>query len=152
MNALRAVPDDFGAGAPRRTGPACEADRMLDRVRMGWTRLTARQAAECQAEGALLIDVRSESQRAEAGEIPGAIVIDLTVLEWRLDPTSPDRIPEATARRPVVLICREGYCSSLAVGRLRCLGLRWATDVIDGVDGWIAAGLPLDSGPADIRR
>ncbi len=152
MSALRAVPGGVGREAATRPAPQCEADRLLDRVRLGWIRLTARQAADCQAEGALLIDVRTETQRAETGEIPGAIVIDLTVLEWRLDPTSPDRIPEATQHRPIVLICRQGFCSSLAVGRLRCIGVRWVTDVIDGVEGWLAAGLPLDSGPADVRR
>ena len=85
------------------------------------------------------------------GEVPGAIPIGLNVLEWRLDPASRWRIPEIDdhARR-VILICQEGYSSSLAVGRLLDLGIANATDVVDGVDGWRAAGLPLD--PFDPSR
>ncbi|MGI3782636.1 MAG: rhodanese-like domain-containing protein, partial [Janthinobacterium lividum] len=86
-----------------------------------------------------------------AGDLPGALVIDRTVLEWRLDPTSPNRIPEAEGRPRLVLVCRQGFSSSLAVRSLRDLGLD-ATDVVDGVEGWIAAGLPLNREPADVRE
>ncbi len=128
------------------------ADALLAQARSGWTRLTAPQARQATEAGALLVDVRTERQRAEVGELPGAVVIDLTVLEWRLDPTSRARIPEASADRGVVLICRQGYSSSLAVARLHAIGLPMTTDVIDGVEGWLAAGLPLTRQEPDVRR
>ncbi|WP_321160643.1 rhodanese-like domain-containing protein [Janibacter hoylei] len=101
--------------------------------------------------GALLVDTRTSAQRARQGELPGALVIDRTVLEWRLDPTCPHRIPEALPRTRVVVLCRQGYSSSLAAHSLRSLGVD-ATDVIGGVEAWAAAGLPLHTGPADIRE
>jgi rhodanese-related sulfurtransferase len=96
------------------------------------------------AGGALLVDIRTREQRLLDGEIPGATPIERTVLEWRLDPTSPWRIAEITGRDTrVIVICAEGFSSSLASASLRELGLVNATDVIDGVVGWNAAGLPL---------
>lgn len=106
--------------------------------------MTAKEAAAAQARGALLIDIRTLEQRTQDGEIPGAIAIERNVLEWRLDPTSPTRIAEATdANVDVLLICAEGYSSSLAAASLLDLGLRRVTDVIDGFDAWRAAGLPV---------
>lgn len=131
--------------------PHAEVDVLLARARAGWTRLTAEEAYAALAEGALLVDTRTEAQRARTGDLPGALVIDRTVLEWRLDPTSPNRIPEADARRRVVVVCRQGYSSSLAARSLRDLGLD-ATDVVDGVEGWLAAGLPTTREPADVRE
>ncbi|HEY1455667.1 MAG TPA: rhodanese-like domain-containing protein [Candidatus Dormibacteraeota bacterium] len=119
-------------------------DDVLERARARLVRVEASQAAIEQAAGALLVDTRTESQRKASGEIPGALVIDRTVLEWRLDPTSPSRIPEATAHDiRVVVICAEGYSSSLAAASLQDLGLVNATDVIGGFEAWIAAGLPI---------
>jgi rhodanese-related sulfurtransferase len=78
------------------------------------------------------------------GEIPGAIVIDRTVLEWRLDPTSPSRIEEATDDKVrVIVVCAEGYSSSLAAASLQDIGLVNATDVIGGFEAWKAAALPI---------
>jgi len=103
--------------------------------------------------GALLVDTRTDAQRAEQGELPGAVVIDRTVLEWRLDPGGRDRIAEASSYDlEVVVVCRQGYSSSLAAASLRALGLRYATDLAGGVEAWIAAGLPMVTGPADVRR
>jgi rhodanese-related sulfurtransferase len=103
--------------------------------------------------GALLIDTRTEVQRAEQGELPGALVIDRTVLEWRLDPACEARIPEAVGYDiDIIVVCRQGYSSSLAAASLRALGLRRATDLIGGVEAWLTAGLPVHGGPADIRR
>ena len=83
--------------------------------------------------------------------MPGAIVIDRTVLEWRLGPWSGASIPEATRLRPGDRRgLRQGYSSSLAAASLRAIGLWRATDMIDGVEGWLA-GLPLTGGPADVR-
>jgi rhodanese-related sulfurtransferase len=108
-------------------------------------RVTAAQAAAELVNGALLVDIRTSEQRRRDGEIPGARPIDRTVLEWRLDPTSASKIPEAVDLQiRVIVICAEGYSSSLAAASLRALGLPNATDVIDGVEGWKAAGLPLE--------
>ncbi|SIN15872.1 rhodanese-like domain-containing protein [Micromonospora cremea] len=128
-------------------------DALLEQARAGLHRLTPQQTVEAVRGGALLIDTRTEMQRRDQGDLPGAIVIDRTVLEWRLDPASEWRIPEATGYdREIVLVCREGYSSSLAAASLQTLGLRRATDMIGGVDAWLAAGLPTTDRPADIRH
>lgn len=101
--------------------------------------------------GALLVDTRTAAQRSRQGELPGALVIDRTVLEWRLDPTSPNRVPGAVTGALVIVLCRQGYSSSLAAASLRALAVD-ATDVIGGVEGWLSAGLPLHGGPADVRE
>jgi rhodanese-related sulfurtransferase len=131
--------------------PHAAVDDLLVRAREGWTRLSATEAYAAVAAGALLVDTRTAAQRARTGDLPGAVVIDRTVLEWRLDPTSPNRIPEADARPRLVVVCRQGYSSSLAARSLRDLGLD-ATDVVDGVEGWLAAGLPTTREPADVRE
>lgn len=106
----------------------------------------AEQAAVEQRGGALLIDIRPGEQRARDGAIPGAVVIDRTVLEWRLDPESSSRIPEATDHdRRVIVVCTEGFSSSLAAASLQDLGLVNATDVIGGFQAWKAAGLPVET-------
>ena len=130
---------------------AAAVDVLLARARAGLERLSAQEAWDAVHSGALLVDTRTEAQRARTGELPGAVVIDRTVLEWRLDPTSPSRIPEADDRPRIVVVCRQGYSSSLAARSLCDLGLD-ATDVIDGVEGWLRAGLPLVRGTADVRE
>lgn len=134
------------------TEPTSRLEAMLVAARAQLQRLTPQQAREEQARGALLVDTRTEAQRARQGDLPGAVVIDRTVLEWRLDPAGAHRIPEAA--QPglrVVVVCRQGYSSSLAAASLKRLGLD-ATDVIGGVEAWLAAGLPLTEGPADVRE
>jgi rhodanese-related sulfurtransferase len=127
-------------------------DEVLADRRRGVRRLTAYEAAAAAERGALLVDTRTEAQRRSQGEVPGALVIDRTVLEWRLDPCSEWRIPEATGYDlEVVVLCRQGYSSSLAAASLREVGLQHATDVVGGVEAWIAAGLPVTCGPADVR-
>ncbi len=127
-------------------------DEVLAAARRGPARLTPRQALAAQARGALLVDTRTPAQRQAQGELPGAVVIDRTVLEWRLDPSSAFRIPEATgAQLEVVVVCRQGYSSSLAAASLRAVGLSRATDLEGGVEAWLAAGLPVHTGPADVR-
>jgi rhodanese-related sulfurtransferase len=122
-------------------------DRVLETARSRYRRVTPEQAAAEHAAGALLVDVRTSEQRSRQGEIPGAVVIDRTVLEWRLDPTSMDRTAEATDHDVrIILICNEGYSSSLAAASLHDLGLVNATDVIGGVAAWKAAGLPVTAG------
>jgi rhodanese-related sulfurtransferase len=119
-------------------------DEALGSARRRITRLTAEQANAEHATGALLVDTRTESQRRAKGEIPGSLVIDRTVLEWRLDPTSDSRIAEATDHQVrVIVVCAQGYSSSLAAASLQDLGLVNATDVIGGFEAWRAAGLPI---------
>ncbi|WP_305785380.1 rhodanese-like domain-containing protein [Symbioplanes lichenis] len=128
-------------------------DDVLGRAREGLRRLGPHEVAAAVRAGALLVDTRTDVQRGEQGELPGALVIDRTVLEWRLDPASPNRIPEATGYdRQVIVVCRQGYSSSLAAASLQAVGLHAATDMIGGVEAWLAAGLPVSHEPADIRR
>ncbi len=129
------------------------ADDLLARARCGSVRLAPAEVSDRVRAGAVLVDTRTEIQRAEQGELPGALVIDRTVLEWRLDPMGAWRIPEATGfDLEVIVACRQGFSSTLAALSLRRMGLRRSTDMIGGVEAWIAAGLPMSSGPADIRR
>jgi rhodanese-related sulfurtransferase len=118
-------------------------DVLLERARSGLERVTPEAAAACQRRGALLVDTRPEAQRARDGSIPGAVVIERNVLEWRLDPTSDHRIPEARVGREVIIVCDEGYSSSLAAATLRELGVDGATDLVGGFQAWRAAGLPV---------
>ena len=119
------------------------AEQLLERARQQLVRVDAQQAAAELAQGALLVDTRPADQRANDGEIPGAIVIDRNVLEWRLDPACPWRIPAATGPDiRVIVVCNEGYSSSLAAATLKELGLVNATDLIGGFQAWQAAGLP----------
>jgi rhodanese-related sulfurtransferase len=119
-------------------------DRELDRARRRIRRIAAEVAAAEMQRGALLIDTRSESQRATQGEIPGALPIERNVLEWRLDPTSPWRVPEMTGTDiPVIVICAQGYSSTLAALSLQRLGLTNVSDVIGGFEAWQAAGMPV---------
>src|SRR5690349_9653199 len=91
------------------------------------------------ASGALVIDTRSEAQRRRDGELPGAVVVERNVLEWRLDPASPDRLAEAgDYERTIVVVCDEGYASSLAAASLHDLGLVNATDLEGGYQAWLA--------------
>jgi rhodanese-related sulfurtransferase len=117
---------------------------LLGEARAQLRRLTPREAHAQAADGALLVDIRSELQRNRDGDLPGATRFPRNVLEWRLDPNSPDRDPEA-ARRDVTLmvICDEGYQSSLAAATLKRFGLD-ATDVIGGFQAWRDDGLPVE--------
>jgi rhodanese-related sulfurtransferase len=109
-------------------------DGLLAGVRAGLPpRPTAAALAGLLADGALLVDIRPAALREHDGELAGAVVVDRNVLEWRLDPTSPDRLPEATDDdRLVVVVCDDGYASSLAAASLQLLGLRRATDLDGG--------------------
>src|SRR5437588_8226031 len=93
---------------------------------------------ELMAGGALVVDTRSEAQRRRDGELPGAVVVERNVLEWRLDPASDHRLPEATRYDQVVIVvCDEGFASSLAAASLQDLGLRNATDLDGGYQAWL---------------
>jgi len=116
----------------------------LKRAREDLERVTAEQAFAEWQQGALLIDTRTFEQRRVQGDVPGARCIDRTVFEWRLDPTSPRCIPEVTGPDTrIIVMCRQGYSSSLAAASLQTLGLRNATDITGGFGAWRDAGLPL---------
>jgi rhodanese-related sulfurtransferase len=101
------------------------------------------EAAARMAEGAVLVDTRPAAQREADGEVPGALLVERNHLEWRFDPACDARLPEATGYDvEVIVLCDEGYASSLAADSLRALGLRRATDVVGGFQAWRAAGLP----------
>lgn len=100
-------------------------------------------AAELLRQGQIvLVDTRPQYQREADGDVPGAVVIDRNVLEWRLDPASGSRLPLARYDLPVVVMCNQGYSSSLAAASLLDLGIYRASDVIGGFQAWKAAGLP----------
>ncbi|TVL92671.1 rhodanese-like domain-containing protein [Streptomyces sp. SAJ15] len=119
-------------------------EELLDEARSGLDRVSPARAAELKAAGGLLVDIRYAALRERDGTIPGALIVERNELEWRLDPLCDHRLPEATAHDlPVVVICNEGYASSLAAVSLRQLGLTGATDLIGGFQAWRAAGLPV---------
>jgi rhodanese-related sulfurtransferase len=128
-----------GSGMPRTT-----IDDLLAEARRNLRRLDPRATASALQEGATLIDIRSDSQIARDGTIPGALVIARNVLEWRLDPASSHRHPEAPEPTDaVILFCDAGYASSLAAATLQQLGFTRATDMDGGFQAWRAAGLPV---------
>ncbi|WP_034090250.1 rhodanese-like domain-containing protein [Streptacidiphilus albus] len=120
-------------------------DDLLERERAQLDRLTAAQATEAvAADGAVLVDIRYAALRDRDGTIPGALVVERNELEWRLDPFGDHRLPEATGHDLlVVVVCNEGYASSLAARSLQALGLHRATDLVGGFQAWSAAGLPV---------
>ncbi|MFF5726922.1 rhodanese-like domain-containing protein [[Kitasatospora] papulosa] len=119
-------------------------DELLEQVRAAYERVGPEEAASAAAEGALLVDIRYAALREKDGLIPGALVVERNELEWRLDPQGSHRAPQATSHDlRVVVICNEGYASSLAVASLHQLGLRRATDLAGGFQAWRAAGLPV---------
>jgi rhodanese-related sulfurtransferase len=115
----------------------CHIDEVVERVRRRLPhRPTAAELPALRALGALIVDIRPVEQRTRDGELTGAVVVDRNVLEWRLDPTSPYRIPEVTGPdQPIVLVCNEGYASSLAALSLQKIGLAKATDLDGGFQG-----------------
>jgi rhodanese-related sulfurtransferase len=132
---------------PRPVG-ARSIDELLADARTRIVRVTPHEAAVRVAAGGLLVDIRPVAQRAREGEVPGALIVERNVLEWRFDPLSDARLPQATGYDvDVLVLCSEGYTSSLAADALRSLGLHRATDVIGGFLAWQRAGLPTTGGP-----
>jgi rhodanese-related sulfurtransferase len=133
--------------APARPEGTRSIDEVLADARGRIGRLTPVEAAARVADGALLVDTRPAAQRAREGSVPGALVVERNVLEWRFDPRSDARLPQATGYDvEIVILCSEGYSSSLAADSLRALGLTRTTDVIGGFGAWAAAGLPVVRG------
>jgi rhodanese-related sulfurtransferase len=119
-------------------------DEVLDQARSRLQRLSAHEAALAQRDGALLVDIRPEVNRQQEGRLPGAMVCERIHLEWRFDPASDACLPEASYDAHVIVVCNEGWASSLAAAALRDLGVRRATDMIGGFRGWKAVGLPVN--------
>lgn len=152
MTALRSEHDavewSCGSIAPEES----RVDAMVARARRNLRRVTPIEAAAIVDAGGLLVDIRPEGQRRRFGEIPGALVIERNVLEWRLDPTSSHRHPRVTdPGRRIVVFCQEGYASSLAAASLQEVGLARATDLIGGFEAWAVEGLPIVTGE-DVGR
>jgi rhodanese-related sulfurtransferase len=118
-------------------------DELLAEARSGQARLRPEAAFAALTDGAVLVDIRPLEQRIVEGEVPGAIIIGRNVLEWRLDPRSEAKIPAlARADAQVIVMCSEGYASTLAAASLRRIGVHEATDLDGGFQAWQAAGLP----------
>jgi rhodanese-related sulfurtransferase len=133
---------------PLAEGPAAGGtahscvDQLLERARSCYKRVSPTEAWRVLTSGGLLVDIRPAAQRAEFGEIPGAIVIERNVLEWRLDPTSPHHHPAVTGTdQDIVVVCQAGYASSLAAATLREMGLSGVADLEGGYAAWVEAGL-----------
>ena len=117
---------------------------ILAEARQRLRRLGPAEAQAAMEHGALLVDIRTEAQRAEQGRVPGSLHIERNVLEWRFDPQSAARLPQATGYDvQVIVMCVEGYTSSLAAAALQDLGLASATDLDGGFRAWEKAGLPV---------
>jgi rhodanese-related sulfurtransferase len=128
-------------------GALSAVDRLLAQVRLGLHRVDPLRARQILEDGGLLIDIRPAAQRAEFGEVPGALIVERNNLEWRLDPGGSHRLPEAEdPDRPVVVICQEGYASSLAAASLIGVGRTAVTDLEGGFVAWKRARLPTTPG------
>jgi rhodanese-related sulfurtransferase len=118
----------------------------LEEARRSLERVGPQEAFDVVAHGGVLVDIRPSEQRQPDGEIPGALIVGRNVLEWRLDPAAPSRLDEVDDSwytRPVVVVCDQGYASSLAAEALQQLGLAGATDLVGGFQAWRDAGLPV---------
>ena len=122
-------------------------DDILTAARTRLRRLDPTQAHAAHRCGAILVDIRPVVQRETTGHIPGALIVERNVLEWRFDPRSPARLPVADRYDlAVVVFCQEGYTSSLAAAALQDLGLHQAADIIGGFAAWTTARLPRSAG------
>jgi rhodanese-related sulfurtransferase len=119
----------------------------LEDARRRLERLEPAALARASAEGALVVDTRSHDERRRHGVIPGSRHYPLSELEWWLDPASEHADPDVGLDAWIVLVCQEGYSSSLAAARLQALGFARATDLVGGIEAWKAAGLPVEGAP-----
>lgn len=133
-----------GSAAPA-TGRSI--DDVLTSARARLRRLDPAAASAAMHAGAVLVDTRPSAQRRAEGAVPGALLVERNVLEWRFDPRSPARLPEAAGYdTTIIVMCSAGYASSLAAASLQDLGLRNATDLAGGFLAWKDAGLPVQPG------
>jgi len=138
---------DAGAGRRRAEAPARHTiDEILDAARLGVERIEPAALPDLIERGAHVIDIRTAATREPEGHLPGATVIDRLVLEWRLDPSSAHRMDGGPEHDDtIVVVCNEGYYSSLAARDLRDLGFENATDLIGGFRAYSGAGLPTEA-------
>jgi len=119
-------------------GDGHSIDEMLAAARARLDRVAPEDLVQERLNGAVIVDIRPVEQRARDGALPGAIVIDRNVLEWRLDPSCEHHIPEIAGHDTrIVIVCNEGYSSSLAAALLHDIGLNRATDLIGGYQAWL---------------
>jgi rhodanese-related sulfurtransferase len=121
--------------------PRSRVDLLLSAARARLHRLTPAQALAAVGQGAVVVDIRPAAQRAEQGDLSGALVVERNVLEWRFDPTSEAALPIADDDLQVIVLCQEGYTSSLAAAALQDIGVHRATDVVGGYAAWVADGV-----------
>lgn len=125
-------------------------DALLESARSRIDRVRPPDVGEEVAAGAVIVDTRCSDARVERGVIPGSVHIPLSVLYWRLDPTSGHHIDALADRgRRIILVCADGYSSSIAAATLRDLGFGRAADLDGGFNGWVAAGFPVEELWAD---
>jgi rhodanese-related sulfurtransferase len=128
------------------------ADELVAQARQRIARIGPAELEPLAAAGGLIVDIRPVAQRAQEGELPGALIIERNVLEWRLDPSGDHRIPQVKGyEQPVVIVCSEGYASSLAADAVRALGYTHSADLDGGYQAWlawVAAGRPQVTDPA----
>ncbi len=118
-------------------GVTTTPEDLVRRARERITRVGPHELDGVTASGGLIVDIRPVLQRRVEGDLPGAIVVERNVLEWRLDPNGDHRLPEAHSfEQPIVVVCSEGYASSLAAASLADLGYRWASDLVGGYQAW----------------
>ncbi|WP_229052321.1 rhodanese-like domain-containing protein [Aeromicrobium sp. Leaf350] len=133
------------------SGPFESVDALLEHARSSISRYTPAEAARLVADGALLVDIRPAWQREDDGEVPGSLIVERNHLEWRLHPESGAALPQAAHDQQWIVLCTEGYTSSLAAAALTSLGLR-AGDLEGGLYGWRDAGLPVVPGATPIEQ
>ncbi|HSX68582.1 rhodanese-like domain-containing protein [Nocardioides sp.] len=126
-------------------------EALLAHARAGLDRLVPSEAYEAVAAGARLVDIRPQWQRVADGEIPGSLVVERNHLEWRLHPASDARLPQAVEGQRWIVVCTEGYTSSLAAASLNSIGVE-AADVVGGLHAWRAAGLPVVPGGTPVEH
>jgi rhodanese-related sulfurtransferase len=126
-------------------------DELLESARADLARLEPEEAFRQAAGGAVIVDIRPAWQRETDGEIPGSVIVERNHLEWRLHPASGASLPQAQDGQEWIVVCTEGYTSSLAASALVSLGLL-ASDVVGGVHAWRAAGLPVVPGPTPVEH
>jgi len=133
------------------TAAFASVDALLDAAREQLVRVTPADAHARVAAGAVIVDIRPAWQRAADGEIPGSVVVERNHLEWRLHPGSGASLPFASAEQEWIVVCTEGYTSSLAAASLRSLGMD-ATDIVGGIHAWRRAGLLTTEGPTAVEH
>lgn len=126
-------------------------DALLAAARSGLLRLKPEQARERVDSGALIVDIRPSWQREVDGEIPGSVIVERNHLEWRLHPSSGAHLDVATPGQEWIVVCTEGYTSSLAAAALVSLGLS-ASDIVGGIHAWREGGFPVVPGPTPIEQ